>query len=251
MLGRFTKVKSSPSCMSTRLFSPSTFLCRVLRQVGIASTGTSTKLRAQRQVKHFPAIKIAYLTDSCPALSNVSRRPNPHHLYHHNYPGDDSKCLQTRTMICLLREQMGSVGGLLHLEMVPRESLALASCIPQQRATAQLLSRQMADFFTVADNHFPVSHAHISKEEDKAMDKATPSANAAPAGVSIRNGPVVEDKMDVDEPATNGTAKRKARASISKAVNYNDEEDSDESTVPLVCTIIFQCRCLCILKVPP
>ena len=64
------------------------------------------------------------------------------------------------------------------------------------------------------------------------MDKAAPST-AAPAGVSIRNGPVVEDEMDLDEPVTNGNAKRKSRGSTSKAVNYNDE-DSDESTVPLV-----------------
>jgi len=62
------------------------------------------------------------------------------------------------------------------------------------------------------------------------MDQAGPSTSA-PAGVSIRNGPVLESKMDIDEPATNG--KRKARSSISKPV-YKDEEDSEDDA-PLVC----------------
>jgi DNA topoisomerase-1 len=65
------------------------------------------------------------------------------------------------------------------------------------------------------------------------MDKAAAKTTYAPPGVSIRNGPVVEEKMDVDEPVTNGNAKRKARVSTGKPVNYND--DSDESdAVPLV-----------------
>ena len=68
------------------------------------------------------------------------------------------------------------------------------------------------------------------------MDKAGAKSAYAPAGVSIRNGPVLEDKMDVDEPSTNGNAKRKARTSTSKLVNYNmetSEVDSDDA--PLVC----------------
>jgi len=67
------------------------------------------------------------------------------------------------------------------------------------------------------------------------MDKANPKTNA-PAGVSIQNGPVIEDRMDVDGPATNGKAKRKARTSTSKAVKYNvDESEGDSDEVPLVC----------------
>ena len=84
------------------------------------------------------------------------------------------------------------------------------------------------------DIQFPVSQAHISKDVDKAMDKADARATYVPSGVAVRNGPVVEDKMEVDEPLTNGNTKRKARASISKAPKYADSE-SDEDAVPLVC----------------
>jgi len=83
-----------------------------------------------------------------------------------------------------------------------------------------------------------VSEAHISKAVDSAMDKATAKSAIAPAGVSVRNGPVVEDKMDMDEPATNGATKRKARASTGKPVKYDD--NSSESDVPLVCGIFEQ-----------
>jgi DNA topoisomerase-1 len=75
------------------------------------------------------------------------------------------------------------------------------------------------------------------------MDKASAKIKAAPApaGVSIRNGPVIEDEMDVDT-ATNGASKRKSRGSTSKPVNYNDQgSDSDEDTVPLVCNLLMSC----------
>jgi DNA topoisomerase-1 len=67
------------------------------------------------------------------------------------------------------------------------------------------------------------------------MDKATSKNGYAPPGVSVRNGPVLEDTMDVDEPATNGNSKRKARTSSGKAVTCvtDDEGDSDDSA-PLV-----------------
>lgn len=69
------------------------------------------------------------------------------------------------------------------------------------------------------------------------MDESGERSHYAPAGVSIRNGPVLEDKMEVDGPTTNGNAKRKGRASIGKAVNYNvDGTESEEDAVPLVCT---------------
>ncbi len=70
------------------------------------------------------------------------------------------------------------------------------------------------------------------------MDKAGAKSNVASAavGVSIRNGPVIDDKMDIDKPATNGVAKRKARSSTSRAVNYNlDTSDGDSDDAPLVC----------------
>ena len=67
---------------------------------------------------------------------------------------------------------------------------------------------------------------------DKAMSNG--SSKPLPAGVSIRNGPVVDDEMDIDStPATNGNAKRKARNSTSKPVTYKDDSD-DSDAVPLV-----------------
>lgn len=74
-----------------------------------------------------------------------------------------------------------------------------------------------------------VSEAIISKNVDKEME--TSNGAYAPAGVSIRNGPV-EEVMDVDATATNG--KRKARLSAGKPVNYNDNGSaSDEDEKPL------------------
>ncbi|KAK1752383.1 hypothetical protein QBC47DRAFT_305312 [Echria macrotheca] len=64
------------------------------------------------------------------------------------------------------------------------------------------------------------------------MDKATSKARPGPTGISIRNGPVKDDPMDVDS-APNGTAKRKSRSSTGgQAVNYKDDSDSDDG-VPL------------------
>ncbi|TAQ89725.1 hypothetical protein B7494_g1956 [Chlorociboria aeruginascens] len=79
-----------------------------------------------------------------------------------------------------------------------------------------------------------VSEAHISKEVDNSMDKAGAKTKYDPAGVSVRNGPVLDDDMDLDEPVTNGTSKRKARISTGKTVNYNvDGSDEDSDAVPL------------------
>ena len=79
----------------------------------------------------------------------------------------------------------------------------------------------------------PVSAPKISKAEDRAMDRSASKAKPAPPGLSIRHGPVNGEPMDVDLP--NGTAKRKARASISKTANYKDDSDSDsDDAVPLV-----------------
>jgi len=77
-----------------------------------------------------------------------------------------------------------------------------------------------------------VSEAHIPKSVDKKMDMVSARNEAAPAGVSIRNGPVLGD-MKLDLHLTNGHAKRKM---TSKAISYNDEE-SDEDAVPLVCLL--------------
>lgn len=79
-----------------------------------------------------------------------------------------------------------------------------------------------------------VSEDHIPKELDKAMDKQVPSNGHVEPGISIRMGPV--DKMDVDEPATNGSAngKRKARSSITNGKTYKDASSSEDDDKPLV-----------------
>ncbi|CAG8976553.1 hypothetical protein HYALB_00010195 [Hymenoscyphus albidus] len=88
------------------------------------------------------------------------------------------------------------------------------------------------DDMPLARTNGRVSNAHISKSVDKAMDESNGS-KPAPAGISIRNGPIV-DEMDVDEPATNGHAKRKSRGSTSKPVNYNQQgSESEDDDIPL------------------
>ncbi|TVY49005.1 DNA topoisomerase [Lachnellula occidentalis] len=98
------------------------------------------------------------------------------------------------------------------------------------------MSSDSDDDMPLARASAPVSKAHISKADDKAMDKTVDKAGTnsenVPVGISIRNGPVLGDEMDVDPPLTNGHAKRKSRGSTSKAVNYNVESESD-ADVPL------------------
>ncbi|KAL1878748.1 DNA topoisomerase 1 [Diaporthe australafricana] len=77
-------------------------------------------------------------------------------------------------------------------------------------------------------NH--LSAPKISKAEDKAMDESTSRTQHSAAGISIRNGPIDDDSMDIDQP--NGTAKRKSRSSIGNNVSYKDESDSDDE-IPL------------------
>jgi DNA topoisomerase-1 len=66
------------------------------------------------------------------------------------------------------------------------------------------------------------------------MAQPVPEEAAKMAGLSVRNGPLEDTSMDIDEPATNGTTKRKSRNSITK-VNYKDDESSDEGA-PMVST---------------
>lgn len=93
-----------------------------------------------------------------------------------------------------------------------------------------------------------VSNATIPASLDKAMDKATSDSKPAPAGVSVRNGPVVDDDVQMeDAPLVNGSAngKRKSRSSISAAPKYTADTDSDdEDAQPLVrsqCRLCSQC----------
>lgn len=63
------------------------------------------------------------------------------------------------------------------------------------------------------------------------MDESAPKSKPSATGISIRNGPIDDDSMDIDHP--NGTAKRKSRSSISNNVSYKDQSDSDDE-IPLV-----------------
>lgn len=79
-----------------------------------------------------------------------------------------------------------------------------------------------------------VSNAKIPKDVDTEMKNSAPD-ESAPAGVSIRMGPVTGE-MEVDEPAANG--KRKTRTP-SQAVNYAEAEaasasESEEDDKPIV-----------------
>lgn len=64
------------------------------------------------------------------------------------------------------------------------------------------------------------------------MDGSASKPQSSAVGISIRNGPIGDDSMDIDQP--NGTAKRKSRSSIGNNVSYKDQSDSDDE-IPLVC----------------
>ncbi|KAL3419008.1 eukaryotic DNA topoisomerase I [Phlyctema vagabunda] len=90
------------------------------------------------------------------------------------------------------------------------------------------------DDMPLARTNGRVSQAHIPKSVDTAMDKVASKSRIEPPGVSIRNGPVLEDKMEVDGSAANGLAKRKARNSTGKVVNYNvDRSEGESDDAPL------------------
>ncbi|KAA8617091.1 DNA topoisomerase 1 [Pyrenophora tritici-repentis] len=83
------------------------------------------------------------------------------------------------------------------------------------------------------------SSEQISKEEVMKMDAEAPSNGHVEPGISIRMGPVDNDKMDIDAPETNGNAagKRKSRGSIPNGKSYKDASSSEEDAKPLVRSI--------------
>lgn len=91
----------------------------------------------------------------------------------------------------------------------------------------------------VTDSLPAVSEKRISKSDDEEMDKAQEHAVAktglVPAGVALRQGPVQQDSMDLDDQvgARNGALKRKSRNSVSKPV-YAEDDSDDEEDAPLV-----------------
>ncbi|KAL1609290.1 DNA topoisomerase 1 [Nothophoma quercina] len=72
-----------------------------------------------------------------------------------------------------------------------------------------------------------ISTETIPKDVDKAMDKQVPSNGHVEPGISIRMGPVDEDKMDVDAPNGSANGKRKSRGSIPTA-NYKEQSGSED-----------------------
>src|SRR6266536_813069 len=124
----------------------------------------------------------------------------------------------------------GKLPPYLHLLIAAMAVIVLSTLNHTRRITQMYFENLFQSRFMkiITNWSISVSDARIPKDVDKAMDKAAAKTHAAPAGVSIRNGPVVEDKMAIDGPATNGNAKRKARNSVSRAVNYNvDGTDGD------------------------
>ncbi|CAA9957652.1 DNA topoisomerase 1 [Pyrenophora teres f. maculata] len=79
------------------------------------------------------------------------------------------------------------------------------------------------------------SSEQITKEEVMKMDAEAPSNGHVEPGISIRMGPVDNDKMDIDAPETNGNAggKRKSRGSIPNGKSYKDASSSEEDAKPL------------------
>jgi len=74
------------------------------------------------------------------------------------------------------------------------------------------------------------------------MDIARSKQKPAPAGVSVRHGPVTTEKMDVDEPVTNG--KRKSRGSAVHIKSYRENDSDDEEDVVKPVCLFYQPRVL-------
>ncbi|KAF1989666.1 DNA topoisomerase 1 [Aulographum hederae CBS 113979] len=83
------------------------------------------------------------------------------------------------------------------------------------------------------------SDERIPTSVDQAMDKETPSNGRLHPGISVRMGPVDDDKMDVDGPVkdteANGTTngKRKARNSVTNGKSYKEASSSEDDDIPL------------------
>ncbi|KAK3995421.1 DNA topoisomerase 1 [Cladorrhinum sp. PSN332] len=92
------------------------------------------------------------------------------------------------------------------------------------------MSSSSDDDMPLARANGKLSASKISAAADRKMDKSASKARPGPPGLSIRNGPVInEDAMDIDS-TTNGVPKRKSRSSIGQAaVNYKDQSDSEDN----------------------
>ena len=78
------------------------------------------------------------------------------------------------------------------------------------------------------------------------MDKARSKKELAPVGVSVRHGRVTTEKMDVDEPVTNG--KRKSRGSAVHIKSYKENDSDDEEAVVKPVCLFYQTRVFSLLS---
>ncbi|KAJ2907055.1 eukaryotic DNA topoisomerase I [Zalerion maritima] len=87
------------------------------------------------------------------------------------------------------------------------------------------------DDVPLARTNGSLSSPKVSRTTDRDLDRSVGKKMTAKdrnqAGLSIRNGTVKGDPMDLDQPTPNGASKRKSRLSITNNVNYKDESDSD------------------------
>ena len=132
----------------------------------------------------------------------------------------------------------------------PSTFLPYSTLLPTQSApfsVSQLV--QVCQRSDMANHDAPIakSNEQITKEEDKKMDAENPSNGHVEPGISIRMGPVDNDKMDIDAPETNGNAagKRKSRSSITNGKSYKDASSSEEDDKPLVRSFV---RSACALR---
>jgi hypothetical protein len=65
------------------------------------------------------------------------------------------------------------------------------------------------------------------------MDKSRSKQELAPAGISVRHGPVTTEKMEVDEPVMNGKRKSRGSAVLIKSYKENDSDDEDDDVKPV------------------
>ncbi|KAH7329274.1 hypothetical protein B0I35DRAFT_419826 [Stachybotrys elegans] len=105
---------------------------------------------------------------------------------------------------------------------------SFATLLLQQQQRVNMSSDSSDDDMPLARPNGRLSAAKVSASTDKALDRSTSKRTSGMAGLSVRNGPVEDDGMDIDLPTTNGASKRKSRSSLPK-VSYKDESDSDDA----------------------
>ncbi|RKF63046.1 DNA topoisomerase 1 [Erysiphe neolycopersici] len=94
----------------------------------------------------------------------------------------------------------------------------------------------------MSEDDSSLTKKRVRKSATSAKEKGTSKAiakktspysidNATPAGLTIRNGPVLEDNEKNKVIGTSSSpTKRKSRSSMSKSINYNEDVDEDEES---------------------